>query len=193
MSDVTILLERINCGDAEAFDLLIPLVYQELRGRAAICFAGRSDGHTLQPTALVHEAFLKLVRHDAAWRDRRHFYRAAAEVMRQILVSHARAKNAIKRGGPGQRVNLDGVEAVESEHSADWAAIDLALHELRQSDERRYQVVTMKYFAGLTDAEVAKSLGISEKTVERDWATAKVFLRARIQQLNEQITCPPGA
>jgi RNA polymerase sigma factor (TIGR02999 family) len=133
---------------------------------------------------LVHEAFLKLAGGQPhSWHDSRHFFNAAAEVMRQILVSHHRSRSARKRGGSARRIALDWVEPVTDradEDAPDWEALDRALDELRQIDERRHQVVMLRYFAGLTDAQVAESLGISEKTAERDWATAKVFLRARM-------------
>jgi RNA polymerase sigma factor (TIGR02999 family) len=182
VSEVTLLLERINGGDSAAFDLLLPLVYQELRGRAAICFSGQIDGHTLQPTALVHEAFLRLAGSESPWENRRHFYNAASEVMRQILVSHYRAKTAQKRGGAARRVDLESLGAPDADDSTDWVAVDSALQALRQTDHRRYQVVMLKFFSGLTDAEVAQSLSVSEKTVERDWAIARVYLRALIEE-----------
>jgi RNA polymerase sigma factor (TIGR02999 family) len=148
---------------------------------------------------LVHEAILKLrgwegdVAPDGrGWRDSRHFYRAAAEVMRHVLVSHARAKRALKRGGGGGAASRDPVEVEEiaaaaaSDDGPDWEALDLALAELRARDERRYQVTMLRYFTGLTDAQVAESLGVSEKTVERDWATARAFLRTRMERAGQR-------
>jgi RNA polymerase sigma factor (TIGR02999 family) len=182
VSQITEILERVNDGDAAAFDDLVPLVYQELRRRAYRRLSAVKDGHTLQPTALVHEAYLKLAGgRPIAWQGSRHFYNAAAEVMKQIVLNHARASAAQKRGGHHNRVDLAGVDAVvESAGETDWDALDRALTELRAMGERRYQVVMLRYFAGLTDAQVAASLGVSEKTVERDWAAAKVFLRATL-------------
>ena len=177
MSEITVLLERLNTGDRRAFDELVPLVYDELRARARHCLSGQHNGHTLQTTALVHEAFLKLLGPHTAWRDSRHFYNAAAEVMRQILVSHSRAKSAQKRGGLLKRVDLPDVPAPLPE-DVDWEVVDRALVELRKLDERRYHVVMLRYFAGLNDAETAQALDVSEKTVKRDWSTAKSFLRA---------------
>jgi len=179
MGELTVLLDRLNRGDQKAFDELVPLVYQELRSRAAFCLSGKGNG-TLDATALVHEAFLKLVGHDPSWDNSRHFYNAAAEVMRQILVSHARARGALKRGGSLARVELNDVPAQVGDDPADREALDAALQELRKADERRYRVVMLRYFAGLTDAEVARSLGVSEKTVRRDWVTAKLFLREKM-------------
>jgi RNA polymerase sigma-70 factor, ECF subfamily len=181
MGEATVLLERLNQGDQKAFDELVPLVYQELRGRAAFCLSGNGNGHTLEATALVHEAFLKLVGRDSSWKNSRHFYNAAAEVMRQILVSRARARKAIKRGGLARRVEFDDAPARAGDDSTDWEALDAALGELKIVDGRRHQVVMLRYFAGLTDAEVALALDVSEKTVQRDWATAKLFLREKMQ------------
>jgi RNA polymerase sigma factor (TIGR02999 family) len=187
MSELTRILERVNRNEPGAFDELVPLVYEELRRRARGHLAGRRNGHTLQPTALVHEAFLKLGGASvgkAVWQDSRHFYNAAAEVMRQILVSHGRRSSAKKRGGDARRVGLSGVEPIsEGSNEPDWDALDRALNELRAMDERRYRVVMLRYFTGLTDAQAAQALGVSEKTVERDWATAKVFLRGRMAEL----------
>lgn len=185
MGEATVLLERLNQGDQKAFDELVPLVYQELRGRAALYLSRNGNGHTLNATALVHEAFLKLVGRDSCWKNSRHFYNAAAEVMRQILVSHARAKNAIKRGGLARRVELEDAPARCADDATDWEALDAALAELKQVDSRRHQVVMLRYFAGLTDAEVAMALEVSEKTVRRDWATAKLFLREKMQDAGE--------
>lgn len=184
MSEVTQILDRLNRGDQQAFGELVPLVYQELRRRANRRLSAGSGGHTLQPTVLVHEAYLKLSGGRAgAWEGSRHFYNAAAEVMKQIVLDHARASAAQKRGGGLKRVELDGVEAVApSGHPTDWEAMNRALTQLRQMDERRYQVVMLRYFAGLTDAEIARSLDVSEKTVERDWAAAKVFLHAALSE-----------
>lgn len=191
--EITLVLRRLNQGEGAAYDELVPLVYRELRRRARRYLSGQAAGHTLQPTALVHEAFIKLAGGgnggDAGWRDSRHFYNAAAEVMRQILVSHARGKRALKRGGAGGRRELEAPVDQLPAHpegvgpdGPDWEALDLALAELATRDERRYRVAMLRYFAGLTDAQVAAALGVSEKTVERDWATARAFLRARMEQ-----------
>jgi RNA polymerase sigma-70 factor (ECF subfamily) len=185
MADMTVILERLTHGDAGAAAELVPLVYEELRQRARRHLDHQPDGHTLQPTALVHEAFLKIFSgQPVAWETSRHFYNAAAEVMRQILVDHARRRSARKRGGGRARVELDEQPtAAVPGADVDWEALDHALNDLRQLDERRYQVVMLRYFAGLTDAQVAASLGLSEKTVERDWRTAKAFLRGRLEEL----------
>ncbi len=178
MSEITVILERLNRGEREAFDELVPLVYHELRRRAS--GGGASADHTLGPTSLVHEAFVKLLSgQQITWQDSRHFYNAAAEVMRQIVLNHARSNAAQKRGGGRKRVQLDGVEPpVATAEELDYEALDAALTELRQMDQRRHEVVMLRYFAGLSDAKIAQCLDVSEKTVERDWAAAKAFLRA---------------
>ena len=183
MPQITELLERVNQGEPQAFDQLIPLVYEELRRRANHRLAGRAPNRTLQPTALVHEAYLKLAGATSFdWKGSRHFYNAAAEVMKQIVMDHARRSAAKKRGGERERVELEGVEPVDPAGEAtDWEALNRALLGLRQMDERRYQIVMLRYFAGLTDKEVAEILDVSEKTVERGWAAAKVFLRAAME------------
>src|SRR5699024_3161707 len=141
---------------------------------ARACLSGRRNGHTLQPTALVHEAFLKITASGgvgANWQNSRHFYNAAAEVMRQILVSYGRRRSAVKPGGARRRVALEGVEPVADGANGgpggepDWEAVDVALEELRALDERRYRVVMLPYFAGRTDAQVAQAINVSEKTV----------------------------
>jgi RNA polymerase sigma factor (TIGR02999 family) len=183
-SEVSLLLQRLNAGDATAFSDLVPLVYHELRYRAGRYLSTRGNGHTLQPTALVHEAFLRLVGRESAWKGSLHFHNALAEVMRQILVSHARGKAAAKRGGAAVRVEFEGIDVAAGEDAADWVGLDDALKALRAMDERRYQVVMLRYFAGLTDAQVAEKLDVSEKTVERDWATARAFLFAELERDN---------
>ncbi len=187
MSDVTLILERINGGDAAAMHQLIPLVYRELRERAAAYMARERTDHTLQATALVHEAFAKLVSGGGVgadrrvpWESSRHFYNAAAEAMRQLLVDHARRHGAEKRGGGLARVELEGLDVVAPATGVDWRALDVALIELKKQDERRYQVVMLRYFAGLAEHDVAKVLGISEKTVQRDWKVSRMFLLAQL-------------
>ena len=182
VSEVTVILERLNAGDAAAFNELVPLVYHELRFRAARYLAARRKEHTLQPTALVHEAFLRVAGPKAAWKSSRHFHNALAEVMRQVLANHARVKAAEKRGGSITRVELSDVDLAAPDEQVDFSALDEALQALRALDERRYQVVMLRYFAGLTDAQVAAAAGVSEKTVEHDWATARAFLFAELER-----------
>lgn len=188
--DVTRILERINGGEPGAVGELFEAVYAELRRLAARHMSNERDGHTLQATALVNEAFLRLARPDGAegpgWRNSRHFFAAAAEAMRKILVDHARRTNAAKRGGPdAARRRLDVVqldppheESAEVDGQPDLEALDRALGRLRAQDERRYQVVMYRYFAGRTNPQIAEMLGVAEKTVQRDWHVAKVILLA---------------
>jgi RNA polymerase sigma-70 factor (ECF subfamily) len=161
MSDITVLLERINAGNAAAFDELVPLVYEELRRQANRYLPSRRDGEALQPTELVHEAFLKLVGGDADWHGSRHFYNAAALVMRQILVSHARTVQSQKRSATGCRIPLEDLPEPGPIDDIDWEALDAALGELQQRDPRRYQVVMLRYFCGLTDAQVVVQFELS--------------------------------
>ena len=185
MSEITLLLERINGGSQAAFDELVPLVYEELRRQARRCLSGRRGNETLQPTELVHEAFLKLLGRGTDWQGSRHFYNAAAQVMRQVLVTQARTNSAKKRGNPRLRVELEDLPEQGHKEELDWEAMDTALGELQRRDQRRYQVVMLRYFCGLTDAQTAQALDVSEKTVERDWATAKAFLRSRMEPTDD--------
>ena len=190
---VTLVLERINRGDPSAAAELMPLVYQELRRRARFYMGREQAGHTLQATALVHEAFVRLVGDKTGWENSRHFFNAAAEVMRQLLVDHSRRRSAVKRGGQGRRVPLEDVEVAAPGAGAtlpldgiDWEALDRALKELQSEDERRYQVVMLRYFAGLPEHEVAKCLDISPRTVIRDWKTARMFLLAAMNGSDDE-------
>ena len=184
MPEVTVILERINRGDARAMDELIPLVYDELRHKARLYMARERVGHTLQATAVVHEAFARMLGGnpgEGSWQSSKHFFNAAAEVMRQLLVDHARRRGAEKRGGGLQRVELEGLEVEAGADGVDWEGLDEALAELKKRDERRYQVVMLRYFAGLPEHDVAKCLDISEKTVQRDWKVSRMFLLAQLQ------------
>jgi RNA polymerase sigma factor (TIGR02999 family) len=183
MADVTLILDRINRGDSRAMDELMPLVYQELRRKAAWYMAKERAGHTLQTTALVHEAFTRMVGNVGAipWESSRHFYNVAAEVMRQLLVDHARRRSAEKRGGKLQRVDLEKVDVPFSVDDTDWLGLDQALEALKKEDQRRYQVVMLRYFAGLPEAQIARHLDVSEKTVQRDWKVARMFLLAQLE------------
>ena len=183
MSDVTVILNRINNGDPRAMDELMPLVYQELRRRAAWYMAKERAGHTLQTTAVVHEAFARMVGNieNVPWESSRHFYNAAAEVMRQLLVDHARRRAADKRGGKLQRVDLENVDVPFSPYDTDWLSLDQALVALKKEDDRRYQVVMLRYFAGLPEEQIARHLGVSEKTIQRDWKVARMFLLAQLE------------
>jgi RNA polymerase sigma factor (TIGR02999 family) len=189
-ADVTLLLARVGRGDAAASRELFPLVYDELRRQARLCMAGERAGHTLEATALVHEAYVRLTGGaPVGFESGRHFFQVAARAMRRILVDHARARGARKRGAGGPaRVDLahvavvapglDPASAAEADEEAvlDWDALDRALTKLEQLDERRYQVVMYRYFTGLQVNQVAELLGVDRKTVQRDWEAARAFL-----------------
>jgi len=186
-SEVTVVLRRISDGDGRAVHELMPLVYEELRRQAGRQMSGEGREHTLQATALVHEVYMKLLGQGAMqFESRRHFFNAAAEAMRCLLVDHARRRNAQKRGGNLARVDGERMADVACDLTADptdWESLDLALGELKEIDERRYRVVMLRFFAGLTDAQVAQTLDLAEKTVERDWRAARIFLLGRVREL----------
>jgi RNA polymerase sigma factor (TIGR02999 family) len=174
---VTELLEAWSGGDREALDRLVPLVYAELRRRARAQLARERGAHTLQPTALVHEAFLRLVdQRGARWQNRAQFYAVAAQVMRRILVDHARARAAAKRGGDAVRVALEAVEESGASPEVDILALHQTLERLAAQDERQARVVELRYFGGLSVEETAEVLGVAEITVKRDWAMARAWL-----------------
>jgi RNA polymerase sigma factor (TIGR02999 family) len=175
--DVTQLLHDWSGGRQEALDELFPLVYAELKAMAGRQLRRERKDHTLQATALVHEAYLKLVgQHRGQWQDRAHFFAIAARVMRRILVDHARRHQASKRAGGQQKVSLEHAPELSSEPSMDFLALDEALTKLGQLDERQVKVVELRYFGGLTVPETAEVLGISEATVAREWRMARVWL-----------------
>jgi RNA polymerase sigma-70 factor, ECF subfamily len=171
------LLLQWGQGDETALDRLIPLVQRELHQIARRCMAGERAGHSLQATALVNEAYLRLINaKDVAWHDRAHFLAVAARVMRRILVDHARSRHYQKRGGDAPRVTLDEALVVAVEPDQDFVAIDDALKALAAIDARKSQVVEMRFFGGLTIEETAAALQISADTVKRDWKMAKLWL-----------------
>jgi RNA polymerase sigma factor (TIGR02999 family) len=182
MADVTQILAAIEQGDPSAAEQLLPLVYDELRRLAAQRLAGEGPGHTLQPTALVHEAYLKLVGPgpQPAWNGRMHFFAAAAEAMRRILIDHARRKHCARRGGGMRRVELEDLDDVElvagGKDADDLLALDEALARLAAADPRRAELVRLRYFAGLTLEQAAELLGISRATANRHWAFARAWL-----------------
>jgi len=174
---LTRILDRISSGDTRATDELLPLVYDELRLRAGKLMAGERRDHTLQRTALVHEAYLKLAGGDLSFQSRMHFFNAAALAMRRILVKHAVRRGRLKRGGGRARVNLAELELGEdSPAEMDWLELDEALNDLERDSPRRHQVVMLRFFSGRTEAEIAQMLDISEATVRRDWASARTWL-----------------
>ena len=179
MSDVTNILSQIESGDPAAAEQLLPLVYEELRKLAAAKLAQEKPGQTLQATALVHDAYLKLVDTEKArhWNSRGHFFGAAAEAMRRILVDSAKRKQSAKRGGQLQRVGLDDDQIEAPSRGIDLIALDEALNRLAVHDSRKAELVKLRYFAGLTLRQAADALRISESTADADWAYAKSWLR----------------
>ena len=181
--DVTQLLSALARGDEEAGEKLIPLVYVELRRLARSYMRRERTDHTLQATALVHEAYLKLVEQRSAnWQSRAHFFGVAAQVMRRILIDHARGHLRQKRGGEFEKVVLDEGLVSSPEQSAELLAVDEALKRLAKLDERQARVVELRFFGGLSVEEAAAVLGISPKTVKRDWSMAKAWLHAELKE-----------
>ena len=182
MRDVTRIIEQIQLGDASGSERLLDEVYRELRRLAAEMLAGERSGQTLQATALVHEAYLRLVGSESLpqWSGRGHFFGAAAEAMRRILIDNARRKQRLKHGGGQQRVDLDSQCVVGDQPSVDLLALDGALEKLAASDPAKAQVVKLRFFAGLTMPEVAAALEISLATAERHWSFARSWLYAEL-------------
>jgi len=175
--DVTRVLNTWRAGDPAAVAQLMPLVYEELRRLARNYLRRERPDHTLQATALVHEAYLRLIDADAvSWQNRAHFYGIAAKLMRRILVDHARARNASKRGGLDEKISLDEARDLPPVAANDLVALDGALQDLTKSYPRKGQVVELKFFGGLEAKEIAEVLQVSEKTVLRDWQFAKLWL-----------------
>jgi RNA polymerase sigma factor (TIGR02999 family) len=181
-SHVTRILSAIEHGDPSAAEQLLPLIYDELRRLAAGKLAQERPGHTLQATSLVHEAYLRLVDVKQAqhWNSRGHFFAAAAEAMRRILVESARRKHALRRGGDRQRLDLDLLDPVAPRVSDDLLALDQALEKLRAKDPRQAELVKLRYFGGLTMQETAQVLGISLATAHRWWNYARAWLHQEI-------------
>jgi RNA polymerase sigma factor (TIGR02999 family) len=184
MGDVTQILEAIERGDTAAAEGLFPLVYEQLRQLAAQKLAQEKPGQTLQPTALVHEAYLKLV--DVAradgWHSRRHFFAAASEAMRRILVDRARKRHSHKRGGGAARVDFDETNLAAPEAAEEILAIDEALDRLAEADPQAAALVKLRYFSGLPIPEVAQALDISPRSADRLWAYARAWLRRAIAE-----------
>jgi RNA polymerase sigma factor (TIGR02999 family) len=180
---VSQLLQEWSDGDRQALDKLVPVVYQELRRLAHHYMKRERVGHTLQTTAVVNEAYMRLVNYKRMhWKNRVHFFAVAAQVMRRILVEHARSRDYAKRGGGTQKVSLDDVAVVSGERSAEVIAVDDALTELETWDARKCRIVELRFFGGLTIEETAEALKISSTTVEREWRSAKAWLHRAIQK-----------
>ncbi len=180
--DVTQLLVKWRKGDKQALERLMPLVYDELHQRAAAYLARERPGHTLQPTALVHEVFLRLVNQkNLEWANRAHFLGVAAQLMRLILVDHARAQRAAKRGGGAQRITLGEAAHPHQPKDVDLLALDEALQGLEKLDTRQSRIVELRYFGGLNIDETAEVMSISPATVKREWRMAKAWLHSRLE------------
>ena len=178
---ITALLTRIRHDDEAAAADLLPLVYQELRALAGSYFKAQRAHHTLQPTALVHEAFVRLVGNkDLEYESRGHFFAVAAKAMRHVLADHARQRRALKRGGDRARVTLNGIDSSAGDSDFDVADIDEALDALAGLSERQARVVELRFFAGLTIEQIAELLGVAKRTIDADWHFARAWLRNRL-------------
>ena len=186
MSNVTQILNAIEQGDPQAGEQLLPLVYDELRKLAAQRLAQENPGQTLQATALVHEAYLRLVGGEQTqdWDGRRHFFAAAAEAMRRILIDRARHKQTRKAGGGRRRLDLDDIEPVLEENGDRLLTLDEALQQLEAEDPRKAELVKLRFFAGVTAEQAAAALGVSISTAEKDWAYARSWLRVAIDRMS---------
>ena len=182
-NEVTRCLDRIRGGDTRAIERLIHYVYEDLRGVAGGLFKHQSSDHTLQPTVLVHDAFMRLVQpRDASWSDRKHFYRAAALAMRQLLTDHARARRADKRGGDSAKVALsEEMDVVPHGNELCLVALEAALEKLQALDERQARIVELRFLSGLSVPETAEVLGVSERTVFLDWSMARTWLQRELE------------
>ena len=185
---VTLLLDAIERGESSAADALFPMVYEELRQRAGQMLTSERRNHTLQRTALVHEAYLRLVGTGASYQGRLHFFNAAALAMRRILLHHATKHRTAKRGGNRARVDLEDLDAAVAADGQsgpdviDWILLDEAMQRLEAASPRQHQVVMLRFFSGRTEAEIAQMLQVSEPTVRRDWATARLWLYRAMSQ-----------
>jgi RNA polymerase sigma-70 factor, ECF subfamily len=179
--DLTLLLHRASTSDPEAVRTLLPLIYDELRGLAKRQFSSQAKSHTLQATALVHEAFLKMIGSGSSFKDRAHFFAIAATAMRQILVNHARDRAAQKRGGGEKPANLsESLTGVDAGPDVDILDLNTALEALLQIDQRKHKIVELRFFGGLSVPEVAEAMGISVSTVEAEWRACRAWLSVRL-------------
>jgi RNA polymerase sigma-70 factor, ECF subfamily len=182
-SEITQILHDWNGGDTDAKERLLPFVYNELKRQARFLMSKERQNHTLQPTALVHEAFLKLNEQTGVdWQNRSHFYGIISRLMRQILVDHARSHAAEKRGSNAIHFSLDDVQIPIEERASSILAVDEVLQKLAEFDERQAQIIEMRFFGGLNNAEIAENLQISERTVGREWQTARLWLFRELNQ-----------
>ena len=183
----TRLLKAMHAGDAAAAEQLLPLFYAELHRIANACMRRERPDHTLQPTALINEAYLRLVHQDVDWNDRAHFVGFAAHVMRRVLVDYARARNTDQRGGKMERVELQDQFAISPERLDEVSLLDEALERLEKNNPRQAKVVELRYFGGLSMEQIGAIIGIAPRSVKRDWALARIWLYEELKPLN------PGA
>lgn len=183
MSDVTRVLDRVQQGDAEAAEQLLPLVYEELRRLAAHRMASEPPGQTLQPTALVHEAWLRLAGEEKdRWAGRAQFFSAAAEAMRRILIERARGKARLKRGGDWQRVDLESLDLAETADDDTLWAVHEALDKLAAIEPTGAELIKLRFFAGMSNADAARALGLAERTAKRTWAYSRAWLHQELSR-----------
>jgi RNA polymerase sigma factor (TIGR02999 family) len=184
MSEITRILQSLECGDAKAVDELLPLVYEELRKLAAHKMSLQPPGQTLQATALVHEAYLRLLgKEEKRWENRRHFFSAAAEAMRHILIDRARRRLRVRHGEQPEKVPLDGIEIAAPAREEIVLQLDEALEKLAQISPEQAEIVKLRFFAGFTESEIADVLNLSERSVQRQWSYAKAWLFERIEAM----------
>lgn len=185
--EVTQILQDWNGGDAQAPERLMPLVYDEMRRLARTFLSRERNSHTLQPTALVNEAYLRLVDQTRVnWQNRAHFYAIASSMMRRVLIDHARAHGTEKRGGAAIHLSLEDVQVPLEQRAASFIALDDALKKLEEMDERKCRVVEMRFFGGLSDGEIAEVLSVTTRTVQRDWKKARLWLYRQLTQHSTQ-------
>lgn len=179
--DITRILAKVSSGDPHAAHELLPLVYEQLRAAARKQMAQERGDHTLQATALVHEAYVRLVgSDDVSWENRAHFYVAAAEAMRRVLIEHARKRGRAKRGGGRRRIPLTGEELAQNPNLEEIMSVDAAIRRLEERDGRMARIVRFRFFAGLDVRETAAALGLSDRTVRREWALARAWLHREL-------------
>ena len=183
-NEVTKYLQAWNQGDEAALEKLMPIVYDELRKLARSYMRRERSGHTLQATALVHEAFLRLIDQNAVtWQNRAHFFGLAAQMMKRILVNHELSRRAAKRGGGAEKVSLEHAKGIEPQQELDILQLDEALQDLESIDSRQCRIVELRFFSGLTLEETSEVMNLSLATVKREWSTAKLWLRQRISKV----------
>jgi RNA polymerase sigma factor (TIGR02999 family) len=187
MTDLTVILQRVEKGDAAAANELLPLIYEELRKLAAVKMSREQPGQTLQATALVHEAYLRLIgQAEQQWQNSRHFFSAAAEAMRRILVERARQKARQKYGGEWQRVDLDEINVATESNDETLLFVSDALEKLAVKDPVCAELIKLRFFAGIPNHQAAEMLGLSERTAKRNWAYARAWLAKEIEQIKDR-------